>query len=247
MKHLLILLSLLCMAIPFKAQSNWELRVMPQLAFGGKNTVQRPNNNEGTRIYLNKEFDRKSDVTFSPRIELEYTYKKNHFIATASWLEDRFEGISPKEILYDNYVFGKGVNLDTKYKFNTYRIGYRYGLVETNHFSFQLGATLLIRDAAITLSDPGQKAKYTNVGVAPLLSYYLGWQPGSHFTLFSSGDGFAVKAGRAFDIFAGIKYRFNSFLSAYGGYRLLEGGSDGKKVYTMANFNFVSLGIGIDF
>ncbi|MEG0948803.1 hypothetical protein [Chryseobacterium sp.] len=247
MKRIFICLVLLLFTALTFGQSSWELRLMPQIAFGANNTLQRPNNDEGTRIFLNKEFDRKHRAIFSPRVELEYTYKRNHFILTGSLLKDQFEGISMKEIRYDGTTFAGGSNLNTTYRFNTYRIGYRYRLVDRMRFDFELGATLLIRDAAITMRSESQKAKYSNVGVAPLLSYYLGWNPTESFSLLSYGDGFAVGLGRAFDIFAGARYRFSPILSAIIGYRLLEGGSDVKKIYTMALFNYLSFGVGIHF
>ncbi len=247
MKRLYYFLLLCMFSLSIVAQSEWQIRFMPQIAFGDKNTVQHPNNNEGTRVYLNKEFDRKHTALFSPRIELEYNYKRHHAIATAAFLQDKFEGVSGKDILYDGVLFDEGNFIETKYKFNTYRLGYRYRLVDREHFAFELGATVLLRDAYIQLQDDSERRKYSNVGVAPLLSYYLEWKANERLSLLSYGDAFAVKAGRAEDIFAGAKYRFTDMVYATAGYRLLEGGSDGDKVYTMSLFHFVSFGLGVVF
>lgn len=242
---LLLLLTLLVSHV--FSQSEWKLRLMPQAVFGGRNTVQRPNNEEGTKVSLNSEFDRKNKVTFSPRIELEYSYNRHHFIATAALLNDKFEGSSNRDIWYNGELFDAGEHIDTKYKFNTYRIGYRYRLVEEPKITFELGGTILFRDAYISMQDKEKEAKFSNFGFAPLLSYYLEWKTSQQFSLLSYGDAFAIKIGRAEDIFAGAKYRFTPKVSGIAGYRLLEGGSDGDKVYTMAAFHFISLGIGFDF
>lgn len=241
-----LLLTLLASHV-FSQSSGWRLRLMPQASFGGRNTVQRPNNDEGTRVALNSEFSRKNNATFSPRIELEYSYNKHHFIATASLLNDKFEGSTNRNIWYDGELFNAGENIDTKYKFNTYRIGYRYRLVDQPQFAFELGATLLFRDAYISMEDNTKEAKFSNFGVAPLLSYYLEWKATGQFSLLTYGDAFAIKVGRAEDIFAGAKYQFTPKLSGIAGYRLLEGGSDSDKVYTMSAFHFISVGIGYDF
>lgn len=229
------------------SQSGWEIRIMPQLAIGANNSVQRPNNEEGTLVNLNSYFERKNRVLFSPRAELEYTYKRNHFIGTATFLKDEFEGVAPDDILYNGELFEQGLNLTTRYKFNTYRIGYRYRIVDTETLAFELGATMLIRDAFISMQNIEQRSMFSNVGVAPLISYYFSWMPADKLFLLTTGDGFAVKAGRAIDLFAGVKYQFTNRISANMGYRLLDGGSDGDRLYTMAFYNYISAAIGIRF
>lgn len=247
MKRLCLIIFILPFAFQLMAQSEWKLRIMPQVSFGGRNTVQRPNDEGGTRVYLNNEFSRKSSARFSPRFELEYNYRRHHILATAALVNDKFEGIAPKNIMYDGQLFAMGDHVDTKYKFNTYRIGYRYRLVDQPSFAFELGATILFRDAYISMEDNTKEAKFSNFGVAPLLSYYLEWKATEQFSLLSYGDAFAIKVGRAEDIFAGAKYQFTPLISGTLGYRLLEGGSDSDKVYTMSAFHFISVGIGFDF
>lgn len=245
----LILIVIFCtfFTVLVSAQSSWELRIMPQIAFGTKNTVQRPNDNTGTRVDLDKEFKRKNCAVFSPRLELEYTYKRNHFIATATFLQDKFEGISSEQILFNGKTFATGSDIHTTYNFNTYRLGYRYRFVDNKDITFEAGATVLLRDAYIKMSDSTLKTRYSNVGAAPLLSYMFAWHPVDKLTLLSYGDGFAVKVGRAFDIFAGAKYQITPLISASLGYRLLEGGSDADRIYTMSTFHYISSCIGISF
>lgn len=247
MKRIYILLVILPLAFQLFAQSEWQFRIMPQAAFGGRNTVQRPNDDTGTRVSLNSEFSRANSATFSPRFELEYNINKHHIIATAALLNDKFDGIADKNILYDGTQFYAGENLETKYKFNTYRIGYRYRLVDQPQLALEVGATLLFRDAYISMEDINNKAKFSNFGVAPLLSYYIEWKAAERFSLLSYGDAFAIKVGRAEDIFVGAKYEFTPTISGTAGYRLLEGGSDGDEVFTMSAFHFISLGVGFKF
>lgn len=229
------------------AQSHWQIKIMPQAVFGTKNTVQRPNNNEGTRFSLNNDFNRKKSAFFSPRFEIEYNYKRHHIIATAALLTNKFDGTAPFDIHYNGMLFNSGSYIDAVYQFNTYRLGYRYRFVENNRLNFEFGATLLLRDAYISLEDNSGKTSFENVGVAPLLSYYIEWLVAERISLLSYGDAFAVKAGRAEDVFIGAKYRFTPMVSALAGYRLLEGGSDGDRVYTMSAFHFISVGLNIEF
>ncbi len=245
MRKYVVLCMMCCASFLCQAQSSWELRLMPQIAFGGKNVLQCPNTADGTRISLNKDFERRRDGVFSPRVELEYTYRRNHFILTGAWLKDKFEGISVEDIQFNGTTFDAGLSLITTYRFNTYRFGYRYRLVDREKFDFELGATLLLRDAAITINDYNMPVKFTNVGVAPLISYLIAWNPTNRMSVLSYGDGFGVKQGRAIDVYAGVKYQITNFLSANLGYRLLDGGSDVESIYTMALYQYLSLGIGL--
>lgn len=247
MKQLILVMFLLTATLQVTAQSKWQVRIMPQAAFGGRNTVQRPNNDEGTRISLNSDFQRKNSATFSPRFEVEYSYNRHHAVATAALLTDRFEGVAPYNFMYDHEQFMAGSNIDAVYRFNTYRLSYRYRLVENSNINFELGATILFRDAFISFEDETKESKFSNFGVAPLISYYFEWKALERLSLLTYGDAFAIKVGRAEDIFVGAKYQFTPMLSATAGYRLLEGGSDSDKVYTMAAFHFISVGIGVEF
>ncbi|MCC8145408.1 MAG: hypothetical protein LIO93_02995 [Bacteroidales bacterium] len=246
MRFYFLILLVTLSGLEIYAQSTWQLRVMPQIAFGGRNTVERPNG-EGTRIPLNNDFKRKSDALFSPRFELEWSYNRHHAIATVALLQDKFEGKANQDILYNNVLFNAGNNIEAVYRFNTYRLGYRYRIVENQDFNFEMGATILLRDAFISFEDEEKKTKFDNVGVAPLLSYYIEWKVLERLSLLSYGDAFAIKVGRAEDIFVGGKYRFSPLISGMLGYRLLEGGSDSDQVYTMAAFHYISLGIEVNF
>ncbi len=230
-----------------QSENGWSIRIMPQMVWGTNNDVQQPNDASGTRFSLPDDIGRKNNATFSPRMEVEYTIKRHHIIATAAWVDEKFEGPAGKDIVYDGVTFGEGSMVDAKYKFHTYRLGYRYRIVDGARLNFELGATLLLRDACISLESGSDKGEFTNVGVAPLLSYSIEWMATRRLSILSYGDAFAVKVGRAEDLFAGMKYRFSPLVSATAGYRLLEGGSDGDRVYTMATFHFLSLGVGFDF
>lgn len=247
MKQLILVLFLLTTAVGAEAQSRWQVRVMPQAAFGGRNTVQRPNNDEGTYISLNHDFQRKNNAVFSPRFEVEYSYNRHHAVATAALLTDRFEGAAPYDFMYNSELFTVGSNIDAVYRFNTYRLTYRYRLVENSDINFELGATVLFRDAYISFEDETKKTRFSNFGVAPLISYYFEWKALERLSLLTYGDAFAIKVGRAEDIFVGAKYQFTPMLSATAGYRLLEGGTNADKVHTMAAFHFISVGIGVEF
>lgn len=229
-----------------QSQSSFRLRIMPQVGFGGHNTVALPNHT-GTRISLSNELNENHKALFAPRLEFEYIYRRNHFIVTGMLLRSKYHGVAERPIRFGDSEFGVGVPLNATYRFNSYRFTYRYGVVDNPKFKLELGATVLIRDAMISMSSPCQKSSFYNIGVAPLLSYSITWQPTPAIALLSYGDAFGVKKGRAEDIFAGIRYDFADHFAVLGGYRLLEGGSSGDKIYTYSLFHFLSLGLEVKF
>lgn len=231
---------------PELPQSQFRLRIMPQIAFGGYNNVQLPNH-EGTRFSLSRDLHESNAATFAPRIEFEYVYRRNHFIVMGSLLRKQYAGTSATEIRFGKGYFEPGTELNAVYRFNTYRFTYRYGVVDNPKFKLELGATVLVRDAMISLAGNCHKSSFYNVGVVPLLSYNITWQPTPAIALVSYGDAFGINKGRAEDIFAGIRYDFADHFALWGGYRLLEGGSNGDNIYTFALFHYVSLGLEVKF
>lgn len=228
------------------AQSEFKVRLMPQLAFGGYNTVAFPNHS-GTRFSLSNDLDQEHAAVFSPRLEFEYIYRRNHFTAMGSLLRTRYGGIAPQPIRFGDGFFDTGTPLNAVYRFNTYRFTYRYGVVDNHKFKLELGATILVRDAMISLAGNDTKVPFYNVGVVPLLSYKIEWQPLPELALLSYGDAFGISKGRAEDIFAGLRCDFSDRFAVSAGYRLLEGGSNGDKIYTFALFHYASIGLEVKF
>lgn len=246
MKKLLFAVWALIIVGQSAAQSEFRFRFMPQIAFGGKNTVQLPNHT-GTRFSLSNDLHESNSAIFSPRIELEYIYRRNHFILTGALLRNKYDGTASEPIHFGNGYFGTGSKLNAVYRFNTYRFTYRYGLVDNRKFKLELGATILVRDAFISLANRCEKSSFYNIGVVPLLSYSIVWQPTPAFAVLSYGDAFGIRKGRAEDIFAGVRYDIDDRFALWGGYRLLEGGSNGDKVHTFALFHYLSIGLEVKF
>jgi hypothetical protein len=72
-------------------------------------------------------------------------------------------------------TFAANTSTDGNYKFDTYRLTYRYQFLNTDAWRLRAGAALLLRDAKIELEQNGIKASDSNVGVVPLLSFAADW------------------------------------------------------------------------
>lgn len=243
----LLLVILLALCTPrVSAQTDIKIRLLPQVAFGGYNTVAMPNL-ANDRFSLSNEFDQNRIGTFSPRMEVELVYRRNHFILTGSLLRKLYSTTLARPISYGGVEFETGSSVDAIYRFNTYRFTYRYGVVDRPKFSLELGATILVRDALISLDSHSKANSLYDLGVVPLISYSIAWKPTPKVSIMSYGDAMALKIGRAEDIFVGVEYNFAPHVTGIAGYRLLEGGGGPDKVYTFALFHFATLGVQIDF
>ena len=153
----------------------------------------------------------------------------------------------PNDIFFEGVVFPANTELAGTYKFNSYRLTYRYDIVQKPRFEFGLGITAKIRDAEIALSSSGLTSEKTNVGFVPIINFRLLWKIDDQFGLLLDGDALAAPQGRAEDVLLAATYKFSDNLDIRAGYRILEGGADNDEVYNFALFHYASFGISYTF
>jgi hypothetical protein len=144
-------------------------------------------------------------------------------------------------------TFAADASTEGNYKFDTYRLTYRYQFLNKAAWRLRAGATLLLRDAEIELKQNGLKASDSNLGVVPLLSFAADWIFADRWSAMFDFEGLAGGPGRAFDVAIKLQYDLSDSWYASGGYRLLEGGADNDTVYSFAWFNFAFLSVGYRF
>ncbi len=219
----------------------YSLSVQGGAVYQGYNDVKLPGNT-GSRFSFKDDLD--SDPVFSPRFEAGRYFSDFHYIGVmASTLRISSSGTLNRDILFDDVLFVQGTKVDGYYKFDSYRITYRYTFYDTRNIKFAAGVTGKVRDAEISLRSSAGEGKLKNRGGVMLLSYYLEWTAGQGISFLTYGDGLWSPYGRAEDVFAGLKYSLNEDLSLLGGYRILEGGADNDEVYTFALLHYAVLGI----
>jgi hypothetical protein len=237
-------IGLLCTAMPeIKAQAliDFETGVVAT----GYNNVRVPGD-LGTRFSLKDDLTPKTDFFY--RLRLNYTIKSRHTISLLyAPLETTAEGRATRDILFEGVVFPANTALVGTYKFNSYRLTYRYSIVQKPRFEFGLGLTAKIRDAKIALSAPALVAEKTNVGFVPIINFRLLWHMDDKFGLLLDGDALAAPQGRAEDVQIAATYQFSNNLSARAGYRVLEGGASNDEVYNFALFHYASVGLSYTF
>jgi len=206
----------------------------------GYNNVRIPGN-QGTLFSLKDDLISKTEV-FS-RIRFNYTIKNRHtFSLLYAPLETVSNGSLPNDIFFEGVNFPANSELTGTYKFNSYRLTYRYEIVIKPKLEFGLGFTAKIRDAKIALASSGLASEKTNVGFVPIINFRMLWKPYEKFGVLLEGDALAAPQGRAEDVLIAATYRLSNHLGLKAGYRILEGGADNDEVYNFALFNFASVG-----
>ncbi|MBN1150624.1 hypothetical protein JXA84_05320 [candidate division WOR-3 bacterium] len=221
--------------------SQYEIDFEAGMAFTGYNDVRIPGNS-GTLFSLQD--DLSPDATFFTRLRFSRQLGERHFISLLfAPLRIKAVGAPNRDILYEGEVFERGVPLTGNYRFDSYRITYRYEFYDNGRFSAGAGLTGKIRDAEIRLTDGAKEASKKNTGFVPLVNFRLDFSLGRQVDLVMDGDALAAPQGRAEDIFFGVLYSPADDLGFKAGYRVLEGGADNDEVYNFTLVNYVSAGI----
>ena len=211
----------------------------------GYNNVRVPGD-KGTRFSLKDDLTPKS--AFFYRIRLNYTIKSRHTISLLyAPLETTSKGRITKNILFEGVLFPANTELVGTYKFNSYRLTYRYTIVQKPRFEFGLGLTAKIRDAKIALSSSGLVSEKANLGFVPIINFRLLGHLDDKFGLLLEGDALAAPQGRAEDVQIAVTYKVSDNLNVRAGYRILEGGASNDEVYNFALFHYASVGLSYTF
>lgn len=238
-----ILLITFCLKTTIKAQAVVGLESGYVLTL--YNDVRIPGD-KGTFFSLSD--DLRANPKLFYRLKGSYTINSRHtFAVLYAPLQIKSEGSLPKDILFEGVVFAANSPLKSTYKFNSYRLTYRYEFFQNPKFEFGLGLTAKIRDAKIAISSAGLESEKTNVGFVPIINFRFLYKIDDVFGILLDGDALAAPQGRAEDVLIALTYKFSDNYVLSAGYRVLEGGADNKVVYNFAFLNYATLGLTISF
>jgi hypothetical protein len=213
--------------------------------FTGYNDVRIPGV-QGTFFSFKDDLKAKTKIFY--RLRASYTIKSRHTLSLLyAPLETKSEGSVAKDIFFEGVLFQANTQLNGTYKFNSYRLTYRYDIINKPKIFFGLGFTAKIRDAGIRLSSPSLSAEKTNVGFVPVINFRIWWKIDDKFGLLLDGDALAAPQGRAEDVLIAATFKFSNDIGIRAGYRILEGGANNDEVYNFALFNYASVGISYTF
>ena len=205
-----------------------------------KNKIQIPGST-GT-IFDTTEVSPTEDYFY--RVNLYWPLQGKHSLKVLyAPLEINQSGKFSKDISYEGEVFSKANTTNVLYKFNSYRLTYRYQWIDGAIFKTYIGFTGKIRDAKTQLSQTGLSKSYSNVGFVPLIYLRADWSPLNWLTFIFEMDALGASQGRAIEGAFKTRLTMSNSFGASLGHRVLEGGADNDKLYTwsLISFTFVSL------
>jgi hypothetical protein len=215
-------------------------------AMSGYNDVRIPNGT-GTTFSLNGDDLQTSSAPYF-RFRLGATFADRHTVyLTGAPLRLNARGTLSSDVSFDGVTFPAGALVNGQYRFDTWRLTYRYTWWRSEKVEATVGLTALVRDAGIWLAGGGQFAEKLNTGVVPLLSVSVLWRFAGPWGLLLDGDALAGGPGRAEDVTLALRYQLRDDLAVRAGYRFVEGGSDVDEVYNFALVHFVGAGLEIGF
>ena len=235
----LILLSVGFLLAP-TVSSQIELDIESGVVFSGYNDVRIPGDG-GTLFSLSEELEADPGVFY--RIRVFYNFNDRHHLgALYAPLSINSTGQLDRDLIFEGETFPANTPIDAIYKFNSYRLIYRYDFLRKDNIEIGVGFTAKIRDAKIAVKGNGLESEKTNVGFVPIIHFRLLWKFTEKFSFLLDGDALAAPQGRAEDVFAGLIFEASHNIDLKAGYRIVEGGADNDEVYNFALINYASIG-----
>jgi hypothetical protein len=149
---------------------------------------------------------------------------------------------------FQGVTFDAASSTDARYRFDSYRLTYRYALLQRDRWTVKLGFTGKIRDAEVRLEQGGRVARRSNTGFVPLLHLSASWRFAPSWELLLDADALAAPQGRAEDVALLVGWSVAPDVQLRAGYRTVEGGADGTGgVYSFAWLHYGVAGLAVEF
>ena len=233
------------LSAPTAARAGIEAEVEAGVVFVGRNDARIPGNGGTTFSLVN---DLSTDPAPVFRLHLGYRIARRHLItALYAPLRINARGSVGRDISFMGGTYPAGSPLLAVYRFDSYRLTYRFSIWKRDNLDVAAGFTAKIRDAETSLYGVEARRK-TNTGFVPLLNVHVAWRPrGGAFGILFDADALAAPQGRAEDVLLAATWTFHKNLDLRVGYRMIEGGASNDEVYSFAWLNYVVAGLGLTF
>lgn len=197
--------------------------------------------NTGTRFSIS---DIKSGPFAAFRIYAGHSWDQHELRLLYAPLSVELDTTFNSPVNFRDSTFAANTPTTVFYKFNSYRLTYAYKLQPVGVWNWAWGFTGKIRDAEVKLTQGSLSKNKSNVGFVPLLHLRADRAIAANWLVRFDLDGLAAPQGRAFDLalFAERKIS-DTNLSAFTGYRTVEGGADNDEVYNFAWFHYLTFGL----
>jgi hypothetical protein len=231
----------MCFLLVRPARAQVEAELEAGAVFVGRNDTRIPGKG-GTRLSLVDELSTDPAPVF--RVRLGYRIAERHLVtALYAPLTLNSTGSVGRDIAFDGGLYPAGTPLLAVYRFDSYRLTYRFSFVRDEGVDLAAGVTGKIRDAETSLYGADARRK-TNTGFVPLLNLHAAWRPGQgRLGVVFDADALVGPQGRAEDVLVALTWALRDDLELRAGYRTLEGGADNDEVYSFAWLHYAVAGL----
>lgn len=223
----------------------WTLELETGPVWFSRNNVRIPNDS-GTRFDM---LDLTGNgPTAYARLYATYDFNDRHALRlNIAPLSVDGHGLLDKSVRFQDENFAADTPTRGRYKFNNYRLTYRWMFHRSDKWDLGVGGALLVRDAEIALRQGTLQRTDDDLGVVPLLHAYAAYHLTDSTSVILDFEGAAAPQGRAVDLALKLQHELPSGWHVFGGYRTLEGGADNDSLYTFAWLHFATVGAGFRF
>jgi len=225
---------------PGRASAQADPRFSAELEVGpvwqSRNDVQIPNDDDGTRFSLVDLAG--SGPWLGARLYFTWSISERHgvraLLAPLSYTET---GVLDEPVDFVGEAYLPGAPTEANYRFNSWRLTYRYRFHGSDRWRWWVGFTAKVRDARIGLRQGETASSDSNVGFVPLLHLAADWRFAERWHVLMDLDALAGGPGRAEDLGLKIAVDVSDRWTVTAGYRTVEGGADTDDVFNFAWFH----------
>ena len=178
----------------------------------------------------------RNSASNASRVQIEVPVRKGTFRLYYAPLSIHGQGTLGEASTFKDVTFASGVPTDALYEFRSYRFTYRQPWKNTGGWNLELGGTMKVRDATISLRQPTVSAAEANIGWVPLVHLSGSKRLSPRATMSFDLDALGGGPGRAVDLGIRANYSLGNDYSAGIGVRTIEGGADVPRVFNFAWF-----------
>lgn len=254
MKYLSVIIVFSLITISSAAGGEIQEHTVPNLVIeleGGPlwqtvNDIQIPNSSEGTRFSL---VDLAGRGPYpAGRMYITWNINQRHGLRLLLAPFSLTEEIDPAEtVRFEGEEFAAGSPIEATYKFNSWRISYRYMFYHSERFRWHIGFTAKIREAKIELVRKGTSSDKPDIGFVPLLHLSGDMKLSQRWRISTDLDALAGGPGRAEDFSLKLRYGLTRNWCISAGYRTLEGGADVEEVYNFAWLHYAIVSVSYEY
>ena len=205
------------------------------------------------------DINQKANLYRTQRLSLEARLGQRHgLILLYAPFDITTRATLPKDIDFRGTLFPAGSVVDSRYLFEGYRGSYLYRLVNRERFTWDIGASVQIRNALVALGtvDGSRYVKESDIGVVGALKTRLRYELPSRVWAGLEADALSTfgllgnTTGGIYDVALtlGLPMNAKGDVHAYARLRLLGGGADVRRrdIYNWGNFGFALVGMQAD-